>query len=88
MSEENGCGCGCGCDSKKENETEENENLTTVLFKMDNEFLAEINKAAEVNGMEFQDFVLNSIEVGLALTAGQVALMDPETGKPFGEEAE
>jgi hypothetical protein len=98
MSEENGCGCGCGCDSEKEEkqaaehdcgcgcDSKNAEELTNVIFQMDNEFLAEIHKAAEANGMDFQNFVLNSIELGLALTAGQVGLVDPETGQPFAAE--
>ena len=82
MSEKDCC-CGghdnCG-DSHDHHSHEHDENVTTVLFGMDNDFMKEINEAAEASGMDFQDFVLNSIEIALEVVKGNLAILDPESG--------
>ncbi|PLX66649.1 MAG: hypothetical protein C0602_11300 [Denitrovibrio sp.] len=68
--------CGCGTNDKESNET--NEEMMNFAFAMDKEMFAEINEAAKTNNMAFEEFIYNCIEVGLAITAGELALIDTD----------
>jgi len=64
----------CGCNS----EQNENPDLMNFAFSMDKEMFAEVNEAAKTNDMAFEEFIYNCIEVGLAITAGDLALIDTD----------
>jgi len=64
----------CGCDSN----VEENGDMMNFAFTMDKDMFEEINEAAKTNEMGFEEFVYNCIEVGLAITAGDLALIDTD----------
>lgn len=60
-------------------------------FAMDKEMFADVNEAAKTNNMAFEEFIYNCIEVGLAITAGDLALIDTdqlELDEEEGEEEE
>lgn len=83
--DKNSCGCNSG------HEENENPDLMNFAFAMDKEMFAEINEAAKTNNMAFEEFIYNCIEVGLAITAGDLALIDTdqlelEEGEEDGEE--
>jgi len=69
-----GNSCGCGSNS----EAESNEEMMNFSFEMDKEMFGEINDAAKTNNMAFEEFKYNCIEVGLAITAGDLALIDTD----------
>lgn len=65
--------CGCG------NEEEQlGEDMMNLAFAMDKTMFEEINEAAKTNNMGFEEFIYNCIEVGLAITAGELALIDTD----------
>ena len=65
----------CGCGSK---ETETNEEMMNFAFVMDKGMFEEVNEAAKTNNMSFEEFIYNCIEVGLGITAGDLALIDTD----------
>lgn len=74
----------CGC----ENEAETSEDTMNFAFTMDKTMFEEINEAAKTNEMGFEEFIYNCIEVGLAITAGDLALIDTDHLEAEEEEAE
>ena len=52
--------------------------MMNFAFAMDKVMFEEINEAAKTNGMGFEEFIYNCIEVGLAITAGELALIDTD----------
>lgn len=82
--DEHQCGCGTGGNEANEN----NEEMMNFAFAMDKEMFAEINEAAKTNNMAFEEFIYNCIEVGLAITAGELALIDTDQLQMDGEEEE
>jgi len=78
----------CGCGS---NEEESNPEMKSFSFSMDKEMYDEVIEAAKANNMAFEEFIYNCIEVGLAITAGDLALIDTdqlEEGEEDDEEDE
>lgn len=69
-----GNSCGCGSNSEAEN----NEEMMNFAFTMDKEMFGEVNEAAKTNNMAFEEFIYNCIEVGLGITAGELALIDTD----------
>jgi len=74
----------CGCESGEE----KNEDLMNFAFSMDKTMFEEINEAAKTNEMGFEEFIYNCIEVGLAVTAGDLALIDTDQLELDEEESE
>jgi len=70
--DKNSCGCGSG------SEENENSDVMNFTFAIDKEMFGEINEAAKTNNMAFEEFIYNCIEVGLAITAGDLALIDTD----------
>lgn len=64
----------CGCSG----ESAETPEMTTFAFNLEKDMFDEINEAAKTNEMTFEEFVYNCLEVGLAITAGQLALIDTD----------
>jgi len=75
----------CGCSGE---ETPQEQDMMNFAFTMDKEMFAEINEAAKVNEMKFEEFIYNCIEVGLAISAGELALIDASHLEEETEEAE
>lgn len=65
-------GCGCGGHSNDEYET--------WTFAMEQEFSTEIAAAAEKSQMEFEEFIYNAIEMALAVSRGELTVIDNEAG--------
>jgi hypothetical protein len=72
----------CGC----EGETETSEDMMSFAFSMEREMFEEVNEAAKANSMAFEEFIYNCIEVGLAVTAGELALIDTDQLEETDEE--
>lgn len=68
--DDNACGCGSN--------EELGEDMMNFAFTMDKSMFEEINKAAKTNEMGFEEFIYNCIEVGLAITGGDLALIDTD----------
>ncbi|WP_022852256.1 hypothetical protein [Limisalsivibrio acetivorans] len=75
------CDCGGSCGGGDNNHSHEEEELVNLAFAMDKEFMNEINEAAQANKLSFEEFVYSCIEIGIELTNGNIALIDPETGE-------
>jgi len=75
----------CGCESEQE---ETNQDMMNFAFSMDKEMFEEVNEAAKTNSMAFEEFIYNCIEVGLAITAGDLALIDTDQLEADEEEDE
>lgn len=52
--------------------------MMNFAFTLDKVMFEEINEAAKTNNMAFEEFIYNCIEVGLAITAGELALIDTD----------
>ena len=68
----------CGCEGDEKEQVETNEDMMNFSFVMDKEMFTEVNEAATSNNMKFEEFIYNCIEVGLAITAGDLALIDTD----------
>jgi hypothetical protein len=77
----------CGC-SGEEEQNQEQQDLMNLAFAMDKDMFNEINEAAKANEMGFEEFIYNCIEVGLAISAGELALIDASHLQTEEEEAE
>ncbi|ADD67775.1 hypothetical protein Dacet_0999 [Denitrovibrio acetiphilus DSM 12809] len=64
----------CGCNSGPEQDGE----MMNFSFSMDKEMFEDVNESAKTNNMAFEEFIYNCIEVGLAITAGDLALIDTD----------
>ncbi len=76
----------CGCEGDET--VESTEDMMNFSFVMDKVMFAEINEAADSNNMKFEEFIYNCIEVGLAITAGDLALIDTDQLDPEDDEEE
>lgn len=65
----------CGCSGE---ETQTPADMMSFAFNLEKEMFNEINEAAKVNEMSFEEFIYNCLEVGLALTNGELALIDTD----------
>lgn len=68
----------CGNGPENGNGQDENSEMMNFAFTMDKEMFGEVNEAAKTNNMAFEEFIYNCIEVGLAITAGDLALIDTD----------
>lgn len=65
----------CGCSGE---ETQVTGDMMSFAFNLEKEMFNEINEAAQANEMSFEEFIYNCLEVGLALTNGELALIDTD----------
>ena len=52
--------------------------MMTFAFNLEKSMFEEINEAAKTNEMSFEEFIYNCLEVGLAITNGELALIDTD----------
>lgn len=64
----------CGCSG----ESEASSDMMTFAFNLEKPMFEEINEAAKANEMSFEEFIYNCLEVGLAITNGELALIDTD----------
>lgn len=62
--------CGCESDSCAPEET------MSFAFNLEKSMFDDLNEAAKTNEMSFEEFIYNCLEVGLAITSGELALID------------
>ncbi len=65
----------CGCSGES---AEQNGDMMTFAFNLEKSMFEEINEAAKANEMSFEEFIYNCLEVGLAITNGELALIDTD----------
>ncbi|MCD8554878.1 hypothetical protein [Seleniivibrio sp.] len=65
----------CGCESDGCGTPEE---MMSFAFNLEKSMFEELNEAAKANEMSFEEFIYNCMEVGIAITNGELALIDTD----------
>lgn len=65
----------CGCSGESAEQTGE---MMSFAFNLEKAMFDELNEAAKTNEMSFEEFIYNCLEVGLAITNGELALIDTD----------